>query len=135
MTFDLPLAIGGLLVGTVGGLTGMGAQASSRAPGGIIRRVLAVLLLASSMKLLGFSNEATLLVAAGALVLGSLFWFVIRRQARASRQRAVAAHRAKTAPLQSPAPPGGPAAGQPAGEDEPPLRDPVGVAAGDEGTG
>jgi uncharacterized membrane protein YfcA len=83
-----------LLVGAVPGAY-VGAHISTRAPGGIIRRVLAVLLLASSMKLLGFSNEATLLVAGGALVFGSLLWVAIRRRAKASRQRAVAAARGR----------------------------------------
>ena len=123
-----------LLVGAIPGAW-IGAQGSTRAPGGIIRRVLAVLLLASSMKLLGFSNEVTLLVAASALVFGSLFWFAIRRKARASRQRAVAAHKAKTAALSWTGPPGEAVALDGEGDDEETAQEPVAVAAGDEGTG
>ena len=47
---------------------------STRAPGGVIRRILAVLLLASGLKLLGFGNVVVLGSAAAALVLGSLVW-------------------------------------------------------------
>jgi uncharacterized membrane protein YfcA len=99
-----------LLVGAIPGAF-IGAQISTRAPGGIIRRVLAVLLLASSMRLLGFSNEVTLLTAVAALVLGSVFWMFIRRRAKASRKRAVA--RAK--------------AGEPGGAADAPVA--IGVAA------
>ena len=87
---DFSIAVAAsLLVGAIPGAF-IGAHISTRAPGGIIRRILAVLLLGSSMKLLGFSNEVTLLTAAAALVLGSLFWIAIRRRAKASRRRAVA---------------------------------------------
>ncbi len=54
-----------LLFGAIPGAW-FGAQVSTRAPGGIIRRVLAVLLLSSSLKLLGFSNEIVLLAAVAA---------------------------------------------------------------------
>ncbi len=87
---------GSLLVGAIPG-TWLGAQVSTRAPGGIIRRILAVLLLASALKLLGFSNEVTFLAAALALVLGSLIWIAIRNRARKSRSRAAAAARAARA--------------------------------------
>ena len=50
-SFSLAIATS-LLVGAIPG-TYIGAHISSRAPGGIIRRVLAVVLLASSLKLLG----------------------------------------------------------------------------------
>jgi uncharacterized membrane protein YfcA len=85
-----------LLFGAIPGAW-FGAQISTRAPGGVIRRVLAVLLLSSSLKLLGFSNEIVLLAAVAALVLGSLIWIVIRNRARASRARSVAAAKARAA--------------------------------------
>jgi uncharacterized protein len=76
-----------LLLGAIPGAF-IGAQISSRAPGGVIRRALAVLLLASGLRLLGLSTDMVLLVAAGALVVGSLIWIVIRRTVRERRQAA-----------------------------------------------
>lgn len=91
-SFSLTVA-SSLLIGAVPGAW-IGAQASTRAPGGIIRRVLAVVLLASSLKLLGASNEAVLAAAVGALVFGSLLWMVVRRRLRRARREARAAARA-----------------------------------------
>lgn len=92
---DFSFAVAGsLLFGAVPGAW-LGAQMSTRAPGGIIRRVLAVLLLGSGMKLLGFDDLVVLGSAAAALGLGSLAWVFIRRRARASRARAAAAARAR----------------------------------------
>jgi len=54
-----------LLLGAVPGAW-IGAQASTRAPGGVIRRVLAVVLLASGLKLLGVPNEWVLAAAVAA---------------------------------------------------------------------
>jgi uncharacterized membrane protein YfcA len=73
-----------LLLGAIPGAF-IGAQVSSRAPGGVIRRILAVLLLASGLRLLGLSNELVLAVAVGALVLGSLAWIAIRRAVKGQR--------------------------------------------------
>jgi uncharacterized membrane protein YfcA len=73
-----------LLLGAVPGAF-IGAQISSRAPGGIIRRALAVLLLASGLRLLGVSTEVVLLVALLALALGSVLWIAIRRTVRGPR--------------------------------------------------
>jgi uncharacterized protein len=67
-----------LLLGALPGAF-IGAQISSRAPGGVIRRALAVLLLGSGLRLLGLSTELVLVVAASALVVGSLAWVAIRR--------------------------------------------------------
>jgi uncharacterized protein len=72
-----------VLIGAVPGAF-LGAQVSSRAPGGLIRRALAVLLLASGLRLLGMSTEWVLAVAAAALVFGSLAWILLRRRLNAS---------------------------------------------------
>jgi uncharacterized membrane protein YfcA len=68
-----------LLLGAIPGAF-LGAQISSRAPGGVIRRILAVLLLASGLRLLGLATEWVLVVALAALVLGSLAWIAVRRR-------------------------------------------------------
>ena len=73
-----------LLLGAIPGAF-VGAHISSRAPGGVIRRALAVLLLASGLRLLGLSTELVLLVAVAALVLGSLAWVAIRRTVKRRR--------------------------------------------------
>lgn len=73
-----------LLLGAIPGAF-IGAQISSRAPGGIIRRILAVLLLASGLRLLGVSTEMVLAVGVGALLLGSAAWIAIRRVVRGPR--------------------------------------------------
>jgi adenylyl-sulfate kinase len=74
-----------LLLGAIPGAF-IGAHISSRAPGGVIRRALAVLLLASGLRLLGLSTELVLLVAAAALVLGSVAWVAIRRTVKQRRR-------------------------------------------------
>jgi adenylyl-sulfate kinase len=93
---DFSLAItSSLLLGAIPGAF-IGAQISSRAPGGIIRRILAVLLLSSGLRLLGVSTELVLVVAVAALVLGSLVWIAIRRVVRGPRpERPQPADRAK----------------------------------------
>jgi hypothetical protein len=68
-----------LLLGAVPGAF-LGAQVSSRAPGGLIRRALAVLLLASGLRLLGVPTEWVLAAAIAALVVGSAAWALIRRR-------------------------------------------------------
>ena len=72
-SFSLAIATS-LLVGAIPG-TYIGAHISSRAPGGIIRRVLAVVLLASSLKLLGVPDA----VVAGTALLAIVFVFVAWR--------------------------------------------------------
>jgi len=68
-----------LLIGAIPGAW-FGAHVSSRAPGGIIRRALAILLLASGLKLLGASLPVVLGAAAAALVVGNLVWLWVRRR-------------------------------------------------------
>ena len=108
---DFSLAItASLLIGAIPGAF-IGAQISSRAPGGIIRRILAVLLLASGLRLLGVSTELVLVVAVAALVLGSLAWIAIRRMVRGPRpeptERRNRAKEGKSPPADGSAPAGG----------------------------
>jgi uncharacterized protein len=76
-----------LLLGAIPGAF-IGAQISSRAPGGVIRRALAVLLLASGLRLLGVSTELVLLVAIAALAVGSVAWVAVRKTIKARRRAA-----------------------------------------------
>lgn len=93
-----------LIIGSVPGAF-IGAQLSSRLPGGFIRRALAFVLLASGLKLLGVGNVETAIILLTALVGGPLVWMSIRRRhgfpALASvekRQRLAQ----KSAPLEAP---------------------------------
>ena len=67
-----------LLLGAVPG-TFIGAKLSSRAPQMVIRRGIAIVLLASGLKLLGVPTPATALVLFGSIVLGPILWMAIRR--------------------------------------------------------
>ncbi|MFI7055288.1 sulfite exporter TauE/SafE family protein [Streptosporangium canum] len=71
-----------LLVGSIPGVY-LGARISSRAPGGIIRALLAVVLLASALKLLGVGNTATLWILAGAVAAAAAGWSLLRDRGRA----------------------------------------------------
>ena len=75
--FQLGLSVS-LVVGGVPGVL-LGATVSARAPGGFIRRVLAVVLLASGLKLLDVSTPVTAGLLVAAVVLGPLAWMGIRR--------------------------------------------------------
>jgi uncharacterized membrane protein YfcA len=68
-----------LLVGSIPGVL-LGAIASSRAPGGLIRRALALVLLASGLKLLGVTTSVTAVILVVSLVLGPLAWMGARRR-------------------------------------------------------
>jgi uncharacterized protein len=68
-----------LLLGCIPGVW-IGAHLSARAPGGLVRRALAFVLLASALKLLDFSNRTTAIVLAIALFFAPVLWMVIRRQ-------------------------------------------------------
>ena len=68
-----------LLVGSIPGVI-LGALASSRAPGGLIRRALALVLLASGLKLLGVSTSVTVVVLVACVVLGPVAWMGARRR-------------------------------------------------------
>lgn len=67
-----------LLIGSIPGVF-IGAQISARAQGGFVRRALAVVLLASALKLLDASNTQLVAGVAAAAVLGPLGWMLIRR--------------------------------------------------------
>jgi uncharacterized membrane protein YfcA len=77
-----------LLIGAIPGAF-IGAQISSRAPGGIIRRALAILLVCSGIKMLGAPSIAVLIAAVGMIIVGNLAWvWVVRRtHRRAARRR------------------------------------------------
>lgn len=80
-----------LLIGSIPGVW-IGARISSRAPGGLIRRALAFVLLASALKMLGVSNTATVQILALALLAAPAIWMLIRKRhgfpALATRSRA-----------------------------------------------
>jgi uncharacterized protein len=66
-----------LLVGSIPGVY-LGSLISSRAPGGLIRRVLAFVLLASALKMFDVSNAALAWTLVSVLVLGSAAWTLLR---------------------------------------------------------
>jgi uncharacterized membrane protein YfcA len=68
-----------LVVGSVPGVF-LGAQVSARVQSGFVRRALAIVLLASSLKLLHASNTQLIWGVAAALVLGPVVWALIRRR-------------------------------------------------------
>ncbi|WP_318842939.1 sulfite exporter TauE/SafE family protein [Myceligenerans pegani] len=76
--FSLGLTVS-LLIGAIPGAW-FGAHVSSRAPGGIIRRALAILLLASALKLLGAPLWVVIAAAGAALVGGNLVWIWVKRR-------------------------------------------------------
>jgi len=81
--FSLVIAAS-LLVGAIPGAW-LGAQMSTRAPGGTIRRILAVLLFASGLRLLGAPTEWVIACSVLLVILGGIAWMVIRdRVGRAS---------------------------------------------------
>jgi uncharacterized protein len=68
-----------LLLGCIPGVW-LGAQLSARASGGLVRRALAFVLLASALKLLKVSNPHTGVILALVLVLAPLAWMLVRRR-------------------------------------------------------
>ncbi len=68
-----------LLVGCIPGVW-LGAHLSARAPGGIVRRALAFVLLASALKLFNVSNTAAAITLAVFLAVGPVLWMVVRRR-------------------------------------------------------
>ncbi len=68
-----------LLVGCVPGVW-VGAHLSSRAPGGLVRRALAFVLLASALKLLNVSTKDTGIILALVAVIAPVLWMLVRRR-------------------------------------------------------
>jgi uncharacterized protein len=102
-----------LLIGCLPGVY-LGARLSSRAPGGLVRRALALVLLASALKLLGLGDTAMVATLAAVVVVGPLLWWAARaRHGLPARPRIVteawARRRAgggsKTRPADTPAAP------------------------------
>ncbi|MEU6727391.1 sulfite exporter TauE/SafE family protein [Nonomuraea wenchangensis] len=79
--FQLHLTLS-LLIGSLPGVY-LGARISSRAPGGLIRALLAIVLLASALKLLEASNVVTVLALAAATAVIVVGWRLRRRRAAA----------------------------------------------------
>ena len=67
-----------LLVGCIPGVW-IGAHLSARAPGGLVRRALAFVLLASALKLLNISNQATGIILILVLLFAPILWMLVRR--------------------------------------------------------
>ncbi len=76
--FQMPLTAS-LLVGSIPGVW-VGAHLSARAPGGLVRRALAFVLLASALKLLHVSNQQTGIILVLALVIAPVLWMFVRRR-------------------------------------------------------
>ena len=75
--FQLGISLS-LIVGSVPGVI-LGAYASSRAPGGVIRRVLVIVLFASSLKLLHVSTPVVAITLVLAVVFGPPAWMAARK--------------------------------------------------------
>jgi hypothetical protein len=90
-----------LLIGSIPGVW-IGAQLSARAPGGLIRRALAFVLLASALKLLDVSTLATGAVVLLLALTAPPIWFLLRRRqgftAFPWRARGAAAERGELTP-------------------------------------
>lgn len=68
-----------MLVGAIPGVW-VGAHLSARAPGGLVRRALAFVLLASALKLFNVPNTETAIVLAVALLVAPVLWMLVRRR-------------------------------------------------------
>ena len=75
--FKLDLTTG-LLLGCIPGVW-VGAHLSARAPGGLVRRALAFVLLASALKLLSVPNRETGIALLGTLLVAPVIWMLVRR--------------------------------------------------------
>ena len=67
-----------LLAGCIPGVW-LGAHLSARAPGGLVRRALAFVLVASALKLLNVSNQATGIILLVVLAVAPVLWMLVRR--------------------------------------------------------
>ena len=77
---DFQLAVTtSLLAGCIPGVW-LGAHLSARAPGGLVRRALAFVLLASALKLLNVSNTNTGLILLVVAIVAPVLWMLVRRR-------------------------------------------------------
>lgn len=67
-----------LLLGSIPGVY-IGSLISSRAPGGLVRRALAFVLLASALNMFGLSNAIVLWLLVASVVVVSAVWMILRR--------------------------------------------------------
>jgi uncharacterized membrane protein YfcA len=86
---------GTLLLGSVPGVY-LGARVSSRAPDAVIRPILVVVLMASSLKLLDFSNGALLLAVVLLVVVGAPLWGATDASLRPAEQWEASGYRRTT---------------------------------------
>ncbi|MFF5260765.1 sulfite exporter TauE/SafE family protein [Actinomadura viridis] len=68
-----------LLVGSIPGVY-LGSKISSRAPGGLIRRILAFVLVASALKMFGLGAQAMAWALVGLAVAAGVSWVALRRR-------------------------------------------------------
>jgi uncharacterized membrane protein YfcA len=68
---------GSILAGAIPGVW-LGARVSSRSPGSLVRRALALIMLASGAKLLGASTDTVLGLSVAALLVGVAVWTALR---------------------------------------------------------
>jgi uncharacterized membrane protein YfcA len=68
-----------LLIGCIPGVW-VGAHLSAHAPGGLVRRALAFVLLASALKLLNVSTKATGIILLLVLLIAPVIWMMVRRR-------------------------------------------------------
>jgi uncharacterized protein len=76
--FELDLTTS-LLLGCIPGVW-VGAHLSARAPGGLVRRALAFVLLASALKLLKVPNQETAVILLVVLAVAPVLWMMVRRR-------------------------------------------------------
>jgi uncharacterized membrane protein YfcA len=90
-----------LLIGCLPGVY-VGARLSSRAPGGLVRRALTLVLLASGLKLLGLGDVGLVGTLAAVVVAGPVLWWIARaRHGLPARPRLLT--RSRSAPESEPA--------------------------------
>jgi uncharacterized membrane protein YfcA len=68
-----------LLIGCIPGVW-VGAHLSAHAPGGLVRRALAFVLLASALKLLNVSTKTTGIILLLVLLIAPVIWMLVRRR-------------------------------------------------------
>lgn len=66
-----------LLIGSIPGIF-LGAQLSARAPQGLMRRVLSIVLFISGLKMLGLGDTAFIAVTIAVIIIGPAFWALLR---------------------------------------------------------